>query len=742
MNLDTLPPDYGAGLDFNFNVWTPNTTITLCNVPWSADYRDIVYFDGNDSLIEYLGGTEGPSIHYTGSTLVVPGKPIRLDIPVNVAYKYNYVHVHNPQMPGTWDNDVIDAPRDFYYFVSDVQYVAPNTTALYVQLDVWQSFGRYVEFGQCYIERGHIGIANENQFDNNGRNYLTIPEGLDIGNEYQIAFSDWYTIASARERDYSVMVWSNTCLYADPGTVASPKMVSANGSRFEWLPNSVDIYIFEYSDWIAALAYLKDYPWVTQGIISIMALPTSILSDDYIQGNDVMIGVGTARLASWSGASAGVNQQLSLWHGAVVKDKILELIPAEYRHLKKFATYPYSVIEMTTNNGTPIIIKPECLNTDDLIVNQHTHFAPPSPRLMFSVDRYNTSDEANWFLSPDGDYRIFSGGEDFDMMTGISNFPTFSILNNSYTNYMASNAASLAYSADSASWAQSRSLAGAQAGFDVASNAIGANSAATSQSNNASAQQMIIANQTNAAQTSLQNDQLVKQQLLNVAQGVGGGLGSGGLVGGIAGGVAGLGTLASTSITMSGNSQSSAITQGSNFNSNAVSRANNTALTGISNSASAYSRDTNLSLANYAANGDYQNAIAGINAKTQDAKLMQPTTSGQVGGEAFNLVATGWYLVSKLKMLDAAYVRSIATYWMRYGYAVNQFGRLPSDYQCMGRFTYWKLRETYIRSALCPEVFKTTIRGIFEKGVTVWGNADDNGNIAMTDNRPLKGFAL
>jgi hypothetical protein len=60
----------------------------------------------------------------------------------------------------------------------------------------------------------------------------------------------------------------------------------------------------------------------------------------------------------------------------------------------------------------------------------------------------------------------------------------------------------------------------------------------------------------------------------------------------------------------------------------------------------------------------------------------------------------------------------------------------------MTRFTYWKLRETYITAAQCPETFKQAIRGIFEKGVTVWNNPADIGNIDIADNAIVAGIQL
>jgi hypothetical protein len=152
--------------------------------------------------------------------------------------------------------------------------------------------------------------------------------------------------------------------------------------------------------------------------------------------------------------------------------------------------------------------------------------------------------------------------------------------------------------------------------------------------------------------------------------------------------------------------------------------------------------DTNFAYAQFSAQGDYSNAIAGINAKVQDARLIQPTTAGQLGGDVFNLAMLKWGLFAKVKMLQYAVNVGIGEFWLRYGYAINRFGRMPSDFQVMEKFTYWKLRETYITSSSCPETYRQTIRGIFEKGVTVWANAADIGNIDMADNAPKTGITL
>ena len=63
--------------------------------------------------------------------------------------------------------------------------------------------------------------------------------------------------------------------------------------------------------------------------------------------------------------------------------------------------------------------------------------------------------------------------------------------------------------------------------------------------------------------------------------------------------------------------------------------------------------------------------------------------------------------------------------------------RMPSNYQVMDKFTYWKLQDSYVTEGDCPETFKETVRGIFEKGVTVWTNPLDIGTVDVTTNKPI-----
>ena len=716
-----LPTEKSFGHEFDYAVWTANTTVTLANVPWNSDYRDLVRFDNRAALDNYLDTAAGPIISTTGTTYAAMGRPIALDIPHSRANRFNYLRATNPAQPISGG----DTGQAFYYFITDVQYVAPNTTRFMLQLDVWQTFGHDVSFGNCYIERGHIGIANEESFKDNGREYLTQPEGLDMGGEYQIVDQWRRDIASARNKvpgdigSYSILVTSTVDLTAAPSDENGPRLVSARGSDMENLPNGATSYVFttlaHFKQFLSAFA---DKPWVTQGIISIMAIPFT----------------GTYDVGSTSTMVAGVSI-LEVDPGSLrVRKEVMKEdwrdnlpIPERYAGLHKLKTYPYCVLEMTSYTGTPLVLKPESWCDPDGTVIEVPHFAQPGPRIMFYPYRYNaaTLQNSTPAMDPvtDDSGVVNDGGEFLDMATGITNFPTFSLVNNGYMSFMASNHNAIAYQHSSADWAQQRALGGNQLSAEQATGAIGTSQDINQQGMSAARQSTNLANETGAFRAI--------QGMANSAIGGISGVANGqpgaavGAIGGMANAAVG------NAIDVNQRNQSLGI-------SNTLAAGTNRAAT----DQMGYVRDTNKAYGDWAAKGDYQNVIAGINAKVQDAKLIQPTTAGQVGGDAFNLATNKWGYDIKVKMLQPASLNSIGEYWLRYGYSINRFGRMPENFMVMSKFTYWKLRETYISSSECPETFKQALRGIFEKGVTVWKNPTDIGNIDIADNTAIAGVTL
>lgn len=726
---DPANTNYDFGQDFDYSVWPKGTQIDLVNVPWNNDYRDIVKFPDQNSLNAYIDSIKGAGISLGQMSYVKPNTPIKINIPFNRANEYNYVRVSNPIQPIPGEDKV----KYFYYFILDVKYNAPNTTELTLQVDVVQTYIWNCKFGNCYVERGHIGIANANSFTNFGRDYLTVPEGFDLGSEYVSGKGETTTFG------YGVVVAISTVdLDADPGTVESPNLVSAKGTSFiasegDNLNPALSFGASAYY-WASATKFkqfLDDYadkPWVTQGIIGVYSMPP-LQWFGGINGGPA----DTTESPNYHGYSLdGFQFQPSLtymWAGWRFDDRVTKRFPDRYKNLRKFFTFPYMAIELTTWTGKPIILKPESWQDQDGYIVTRGSFGTTQNRLEISPANYNHNNEP--FNPPSEIMPYYNGGDYFDTATYISDFPSLPIVNNGAIAYLASNKNSIAFQHTSADWSQQRALGMNQATYDIASGGIETSKLLTD-----------IANMGAGAQTGIANSAIGRQAVNNAIASVAGGAASGaGMASAGAGGLGAAG-LVSSGVSAIASGINTGIQMSANEQATAAGNLTRTASTALSNRQEALVRDTNKNVSDWAARGDYANQIAAVNAKVRDAALIQPTVSGQLGGDfASVLNGTGYVVTMIVKTLQPASMRVVGEYWLRYGYAIHAFMTMPDSLMVMEKMTYWKLAETYITASKVPEGFKQAIRGIFEKGVTVWADPSYIGNIDFADNAPLKGIS-
>ena len=717
---DPANTDYDAGDFFNYEVWDANSELTLCNVPWDAIYKDVVHFESTNDLNRYID-ENGDITKIRNASYARINEPIAIDTPFGRASQFNYIRVYNPAQPIAGDT-----PKYFYYFIRDIRHVAGNNTEISVQLDVWQTYIRQVQFGRAYIDRGHIGIANMHNFRNYGRDYLTIQEGLDIGADYITVDSKNVNIMdpfqNGSEPTFNVMAISTIDLNGDHGTEAAPKNPSAKPTFMQsGVPSGAGIYVWDNArDFMSFLSDFSKKPWVTAGIVSITLLPAQ---ERWFQYG---FNYGGAKDPVTKARAGYIAPQVrrDLFKDWRTAASIQNYIPARYRHLKKFLTSPYCMLELTYNAGSAIVLKPEAWNSKDASIVEMLSIMPPNQRMAAVPLNYNgrnpTKDNGQYYeWTKDGDY--------LDMALFLSSFPTIPIVNNGQIMYLASNARSIAAQYKSNDWAQQRAMAGNQTSFDNATTGINAGIAGANNAISGDQSATAIANEA-AAQKALFG--------MVTSTGMGAALGlAGGPIGGVLGGAAGA-AAGAVGMWGQGMDADTANKQLANRTTGAVNAAN------IQSGAGYAIRDANKSLADFAAKGDYANNRMQMDAKIQDAAMLPHGMSGQFGGETFNLVNDEMNLTLRVKMPDQASIAVVGEYWLRYGYPVRRSARIPNDLRVMSHFSYWKLSEIYIQTAGIPESFKQAIRGILEKGVTVWNNPIELGIIDFADNMPLEGIVL
>ena len=760
--------------NFSWAEWTPNTTLKLCRVPWDASYRDVVRFVSRETQQEWFEKLEG--VECRPATMHIFNAPARVELPFNEASNWNYLVAYN-------DYPELEGPRAWYYFIQRVEYVNAHCTQLVLMLDVWQSFQHDITLGSCYVTRGHIGIANEHQWDDYGRTYLALPEGLDTGAEMVTTNQTYKSIVNAQHYnldggsidwvDYGIIVVSTTNLTDSPGTQSKPSLQTATGSIFEGATDGCEVY---YCD--SRMAYVANimalgtvYPWVTQGISAIYMVPK--IPQDYINkyGTEVTKIYGsnvTTEYGKIYQFKTGIDSEMryeDIINVSNFRDNFN--IPSRYRNLKKLYCYPYCVVECSSLNGTVITYKPEDIQSNNLVIRETYSFAPSGTRINFYIPYYNEAGADT--ISPlniDGKgYGLpIDGGEMLDASFGITNLPHFSVVNNGGALAMANSAYTRAYAADSAQWTRAKAQASA---YTDSSNAMWQREYATQQTNlsnaNRSAANAITANSLNQslaisqANTGAMAELTVQTNNLSSGitglQQVGGAFmsaASGNVAGVIGGAMGAIGTMAQNGVNNYSTIKSAAIANNTaaantantvSTNAAQTSQANAYAssATGLSNQLSSVIAQSNLSLANYAAKGDYQNAIAGINAQVQQMQLTPPTTSGALGGDMFNLSNGIMGVLVRFKTCAPSALRAAGEYMLRYGYFVQRFITPPASLECMEKFTFWQMQEAYVRGTL-PEEYRLTIKGMFERGVTVWAKPEYIGVTDWADNNPLPGI--
>lgn len=147
---------------FDYNRWTPSVKITLYNVPWDADYKNVVKFKNDKERDNWFAKQPSREVHLTDTIARRPGETIKLPVPFDEIVKYNYIVVDYSY--ATSSNNLIDYEtlsgfNKRFYFMDGYTYLAPSTTMINVIDDDWTTFINYASIPMIMLERGHYPVA-------------------------------------------------------------------------------------------------------------------------------------------------------------------------------------------------------------------------------------------------------------------------------------------------------------------------------------------------------------------------------------------------------------------------------------------------------------------------------------------------------------------------------------------------------------------------------------------------------
>lgn len=670
--------------------WPIDSQVMLCKVPWDASYKDVVYFASENARNDYFRGVaqDSESVKIKHMTYLKPREPVTVNVPYSKCYQYNYLTVENPKLPVPGEV----TPPILFYFITSVSYVAPNTTALELQLDVWTSYVYRCRFGTGFLERGHLPMKrlfDENRHDvhtiesDHLRRYAAVPEGLDIGNEYLCVNHEWKDISNPSGGGWRVIITSTVNLAADWGTKSSPNLECADGQQVDGLISGCNMYMLDSENFKQFMEKVKQSPWVAKGIVDITCFPSGLLTD----APDVELGGVPAKFLGETPDETAWFETGNIWQ------QLSNGIPREYHWMHKFFTYPYSCIEWTNYQGNPLMLKPELCSTIDGNMQMFVTACSANPGMRVAVwplsygftpgiSYTNQVIRYDYATMTNIKQAVLRPGNNLDNAIWFQGFPKFTLVNDEGALSIAQRVNSLNASYAGAGWANAKSNATAQLGYSQTMQALD-----TAQQNKNIENQAAIANGALSAIGSLAS----------------------GSVGGALMGAAGTGVNLYASNAQFANTQNLTASQATQ----------------------------NYQLAQWANKGDYEQQLAVLNASVQDAALTQPSIVGQAGGDGFNLSNGYMGIEVRYKVINADAVRVIGDYWGKYGYACRECVNMGAyGLHQMLYYTYWKFTDIYIENAACAESDKDTIRGIFSKGVTVWRDPAQIGNVMPYDNKP------
>lgn len=404
--------------------------VVLCRVPWDVGNVHVgntiipglgntVYFDGGkeernayfDNMPKnekYVWRTKYSDFHSDGR--------IRLPVPFDMLATYNYVYVKyntTPNAETPLDYETGGGVKRWFYFVREMNKLAPNTTEVILLRDTWQTFIYDINIPFIRLERGHYGIAHSDV-----AKFLENPKENGewvIGTEEDYGFGEITEDTVARilnDKDMMAVIftWANPTASWGTAHENSWKTPAYNAPHQNGVtaPYAFGCSASNFDANIGAL--YKNVPQFIRTIQGVAFIPQKCLN---LGTSFNFAGVSWSPISSSQKTLEPVN----------VKDLNFN-IPEEYAHLAKMYTSPYSWIEVTDFCGNRKVVKiEETIGILDFKVCANLAF----PYLNYEFTVNGIGSVANTFTFRQLSQREFTAGGKWYDYIFEQNIPVFAL---------------------------------------------------------------------------------------------------------------------------------------------------------------------------------------------------------------------------------------------------------------------------------------------------------------------------
>ena len=169
----------------------PKGKVWLCkNVPLNPSYEDTMTWNSIEEQINYfIGKTKWSSEKYT--PIKERQGVLRFNGAVNKFYDCNYMMFENDNFYNTeynWGEEKYNrlAPKKYFFaFITNVEYINPETTLIHFQLDVMQTWFFEIEWERSLIEREHV--KDDSLYANLEPENIQVNERIPYSNDFRMS---------------------------------------------------------------------------------------------------------------------------------------------------------------------------------------------------------------------------------------------------------------------------------------------------------------------------------------------------------------------------------------------------------------------------------------------------------------------------------------------------------------------------------------------------------------------------
>ena len=300
------------------------STVAFCSgVRLDPRYEHTIWFPDLETQSAYFSGKVRQT--FSDLSFLRKSRSIKVNVDFDTAREWNYLFLSNPKafaFPG-------DKMKVFYYFITDIQFVNNNTTEIFVELDVMQTYLFDFERLSCFVERMHT------EHDDYGA--FTLDEGLELGTLVDMQSKD-----TTNTNHLSIMVLASI----NPNYSGTGSPVKALASMYNGVFSGLKVWTVDstrWQEWEDKLAALEESGFL-DGIHDMWMYPWALVQSTHDNESDVAYPVNSCTSAD------------------VTMPGCPKTLDGYTPRNKKLFTYPFCFLYASNNNGGSAVYRFERFN--------------------------------------------------------------------------------------------------------------------------------------------------------------------------------------------------------------------------------------------------------------------------------------------------------------------------------------------------------------------------------------------